>query len=79
MLKMQLDPTIPRVVIVACLVFIYSLTGASGLMVVLQDRMPEPHEWVYFLLFALGTVAVYCLTFLGVEAPKTTPTEPTPQ
>jgi hypothetical protein len=69
-LKFNLDPTMARVVTIAVLIFIYALTAQSGIMTVLQNRMPEVHEWIYFALFALGADAVYLLTFLGEEVPK---------
>jgi predicted RND superfamily exporter protein len=73
-MKFDTDPTQTRVTIIALLIFIYALTAQSGIMTVLQSRMPEPNEWMYFLLFALGADAVYLLTFLGAETPKETTT-----
>jgi len=69
-MRIVLDPSITRVCIIAILIFIYAFTGTSGVMSTLQERMPEPHEWLYFVLFALGADAVYLLTFLGATPPE---------
>jgi hypothetical protein len=69
-MQLNLDPTIPKVVIVAILIFIYSFAGSSGIMAVLAERMPEMHEWLYYIFFALGADAVYILSFLGFEKPE---------
>lgn len=68
--KFDLDPTKTRVLIIAVLIFIYTLTAQSGVMAVLAERMPNPNEVLYFILFALGSDAVYLLTFLGVAVPE---------
>lgn len=68
--KMNLDPTPARVATIAVLVFTYAFCGLSGIMTVLQERMPLPHEWLYYFFFALGVVAFYMLTFIGAEPPK---------
>jgi len=69
-MRINLDPSTARVCIIAILIFIYAFTGTSGVMSVLQERMPEAHEWLYFVFFALGADAVYLLTFLGAGPPK---------
>jgi len=68
---MQLDPTTTRVAVIAVCLFLYAFVGTSGVMTVLQDRMPEANEWLYYLFFAIGSVAVYLLTFLGVTPEET--------
>ena len=72
-MKFNTDPTVTRVVIIALLIFVYSLTAQSGIMTVLADRMPEPNEWMYFILFAFGADTVYLLTFLGASIPENKP------
>jgi hypothetical protein len=72
-MKLNTDPTATRIVIIALLIFIYSLTAQSGIMSTLQSRMPEPNEWILYILTALGADAVYILTFLGVSVPEEKP------
>jgi len=69
-MRLELDPTIGRVALVAILIFIYALTAQSGITAILIDRMPEPNEWLYFIFIALGTDVVYMLTFLGITKPE---------
>jgi len=70
MVRVDLDPSNWKVAAVAVLIFIYSLIGQSGIMSVLENRMPEAHEFLYFLLFAAGADAVYLLSFLGISTPE---------
>lgn len=71
-MKFSVDPTLTRIIIIAVLIFLYSFVASSGIMATLQSRMPEPNEWLYYFLFAIGSDAVYMLTFLGVSVPETT-------
>lgn len=72
-MKLNTDPTQQRIIIIAVLIFVYALTAQSGIMATLQSRMPEPNEWLYYILASLGADAVYLLTFLGVTPPEEKP------
>lgn len=65
-LKFDLDPTVPKVVIIAILIF------AEGLLIplytiLMQNRFPTQVELTLFLVGALLQLITYLLSFLGVE------------
>jgi phage shock protein PspC (stress-responsive transcriptional regulator) len=68
-IKFDLDPTIPKVVIIAMLIFIEGF-AIPAYTITYQGRMPEPVEWITFLFGAVIQVCTYLLTFLGYQKPQ---------
>lgn len=73
-MRMNLDPTVPKVVIIALLIFgegiaipLYTVTT--------QGRMPTEFEAIGFVCSAFVQLATYLLTFL--QTGKTEPEKPT--
>jgi heme/copper-type cytochrome/quinol oxidase subunit 4 len=63
-LKTTLDPTIPKVVIIAILLFLEGFC-IPAYTITQQGRFPEPVEWMTFMLGAVIQLVTYLLTFLG--------------
>lgn len=68
-LKLNLDPSVPKVVVIAILLFIEGL-AVPAYTITQQGRIPTETEWVNFILGAIIQLVTYLLTFLGY-----TPTE----
>jgi len=64
--KFDLDPTIPRVVIVAILLFFEPLLIAM-IAITATGRMPTGVEMVTILLTAMLAVVTYLMGFMKVE------------
>ncbi len=64
--KFDLDPTVPRVVIIAALLFIEAIC-LPAYVVLQQGRMPNDIEWMMFVVAAIIQVVTYLLSFLGTE------------
>jgi len=62
--KFDLDPTVPRVVIIAALLFLEGFC-IPAYTVTQQGRFPEPVEWLTFVFGAAIQVGTYLLSFLG--------------
>jgi heme/copper-type cytochrome/quinol oxidase subunit 4 len=69
-MRFDLDPTIPKVVIIAVLLFIEGFS-IPAYTVIQQGRMPDPVEWIAFLLAAVIQLCTFLLTF--VKTGETTP------
>lgn len=65
-LKFDLDPTIPRVVFIAILLFIEGM-AIPAYTVTIQGRFPSEVEWTSYFLAALIQLVTYLLTFLGFK------------
>lgn len=68
-IKFDLDPTVPRVVIIALLLFAEGFC-IPAYTITQQGRFPEPVEWVTFVFGAAIQVVTYLLTFLGFKTPE---------
>jgi phage shock protein PspC (stress-responsive transcriptional regulator) len=69
-IKFDLDPTIPRVVIIALLLFLEGFC-IPAYTITVQGRFPEPVEWLTFFFASVIQVATYLLTFLGFKQSET--------
>lgn len=65
--KGTLDPTVPRVVIIALLLFIEGFC-IPAYTITQQGRFPEPVEWMTFIFGAAIQVVTYLLTFIGYSS-----------
>jgi len=65
-LKATLDPTVPRVVIIAMLIFLEGFC-IPAYTITQQGRFPEPVEWVTFMFGATIQVVTFLFTFLGFK------------
>lgn len=65
-LKFDLDPSIPRVVIIAILLFLEAILLPAYAILQL-GRMPTDVEWLLFLFGALIQLVTYLLSFMGFE------------
>jgi len=66
-MKFDLDPTVPRVVIVAILLFFEPLLIAT-IAITATGRMPTEVEMLTILLTAMLAVVTYLMGFMKVEA-----------
>jgi len=71
--RFDLDPTIPKVVIIAVLIFIEGI-AIPAYTVTTQGRLPDTIECLGFLLTATIQTVTYLLTFMqtGATEPKKT-------
>jgi len=74
-LKLSVDPTVPRIVIIAILLFVEGF-GMPAYTVTTAGRFPTFIEWTSFLLSATLQVVTFVLTFLGYSKEEPTPTTP---
>lgn len=68
-LKFDLDPTVPRVVIIAVLLFVEAL-AIPAYSVLMTGQMPSEVQWFAFVFGAVLQVVTYLLGFMGVEREK---------
>jgi hypothetical protein len=61
--RFDLDPTFPKVVIIALLLCIESLAG-NTLLILQNNRMPTMVEFLTILVIAVMVITTYLLTFL---------------
>jgi len=69
--KFNLDPTIPRAIIIAILLFLEGI-AIPAYSITQQGRFPTDIEWTTFLLAAFIQLITYLLTFLGYEKKEKT-------
>jgi heme/copper-type cytochrome/quinol oxidase subunit 4 len=63
-LKFNLDPTVPRALMIAILLF-FEAIAIPAYSITLQGRFPVPVEWTTYLLAAFIQLVTYLVTFLG--------------
>jgi len=66
-LKFNLDPTVPRAVIIAILLFAEAI-AIPAYSITQQGRFPEPVEWATYFFAAFIQLCTYLLTFLGYKS-----------
>ena len=67
--KLNLDPSVPKVVVIAILLFFEGFC-IPAYTITQQGRFPEPIEWTAFFFGAIIQVVTYLLTFLGYKTEK---------
>lgn len=65
-LKFDLDPTVPRVVIIAVLLFVEAL-AIPAYSILMTNQMPTEVQWFAFIFGALLQVVTYLLGFMGMQ------------
>lgn len=61
--RFDLDPTVPKVVVIAFLLFVESLFG-NMLLILQNNRMPTAVEALTIVLIAGMVIVTYLLTFM---------------
>lgn len=76
-MKLRLDPTVPKVVIIALLLFGEAI-AINAYAIMEQGRFPSSVEWGTFIVGAFIQLATFLLTFLetGTTTPPATPKPP---
>lgn len=62
-MKFDLDPTVPRVVIVGVLIFLEALL-IPAYTVLQQGRMPTEIEWTMFIFGAMIQLVTFLMAFI---------------
>jgi heme/copper-type cytochrome/quinol oxidase subunit 4 len=65
-LQFNLDPTVPKVVIIAILIFFEGI-AINAYAITQTGRFPAPIEWTTYLLAAFIQLITYLVTFLKSE------------
>lgn len=68
-LKFDLDPTVPRVVIIAVLLFLEALI-VPAYTTLQSGSMPTDVQWLTFFFGASLQLVTYLLAFMGFEKEK---------
>ena len=69
MIKFDLDPTVPKVVLIGICIFIEALIG--GILVITNEgKMPNPIQWLTILCVATLATVLHFSTFLRGEEKK---------
>lgn len=69
-MKFDLDPTLPKVIVIAILLFVETVCLATY-AILLTGRLPTDVECLTVLFGAVLPLVTYLLTFLGFEKEKT--------
>jgi hypothetical protein len=70
--RFDLDPQLPKVIIIAFLLCIESLAG-NTLLILQNNRMPTMVEFLTILVIAVMVITTYLLTFLRTGQTGETP------
>ena len=65
-MKFDLDPTVPRVVIIAILLFLEALL-IPAYTILQQGRMPTDIEWLTFVFGAILQLVTFLMAFIKGE------------